>query len=458
MLLAGAELFVCVPQYSTAAGFNFGAVYVFEDTPAGWVQTQKLQGSLTHPGESFGASIAVDGDSLVIGTPSHEFDPINSPADEGIVYEFERTPNGWQEIGFIEPTFLAHPYGRFPTSLALKGDTLIVGDPAESTPPNIFGAHGAVWIFDRSPTGWDLRARLLPPSLLERKGFGSGVQLHQGRLFVSSPSVSYSQVLGPGIIRMYERTGPLAIDNGWQLQQTISGSDGSPRNFFGQTFEVHGDWLFASAMRASFPQSEVGGGYLFKETAAGWVEASRLLPVSSGTFYGRSAAFNGSLVALGANDNGLNPSETGRVALFRHPVEFANECGAIPNSSGQAGRLFPTGSQVASGNDLVLVASALPKKSFGMVLVGRDPALLLGAYGSFGILCLDPMTLGMARQSIRSTGKSGFMAMPLDLNSVPTNPVQSILAGETWLFQVWYRDKLPTPATNMTEAISITFE
>ncbi|MFT7679064.1 MAG: hypothetical protein ACI8QC_003063 [Planctomycetota bacterium] len=458
MLLAGDELFVSVPQYSTSAGFSFGAVYVFQDSPGGWIQTQKLTGSLTHPYEAFGLSIAVDGDSLVIGTPSHEFDPVNSPDAEGIVYEFERTSNGWQEIGFIEPTFLLHPYGRFGTSLALDGDTLVVGDLSEGTPPSFLNGHGAAWIFARSSTGWDLRVRLTPPSILELKGFGHGVQLHQGRLFVSSPAVSYSQVAGFGMVRMYDQSGPPAIDDGWQLQQTISGSDGSNRNFFGQAFEVHGDWLFASAMRASYPQSEVGGGYLFKETAAGWVEASRLLPVTSGRFFGSHAAFNGSVVALGSGDGSLLPGNSGRVAFFRRPVEFANECLAVPNSSGQSGKLFPTGSQTATDNDFVLVASALPEDSFGMVLVGRDPALLLGAYGSLGILCLDPMTLGMVRQSVRVTGEAGFMAMPVDLSSVPTNPVQSILAGETWRFQVWYRDKIPNHVSNMTEAISITFE
>ncbi len=33
-----------------------------------------------------------------------------------------------------------------------------------------------------------------------------------------------------------------------------------------------------------------------------------------------------------------------------------------------------------------------------------------------------------------------------------------VQAGEPWNFQVWYRDQNPTSSSNMTNAVSLTFQ
>jgi hypothetical protein len=44
------------------------------------------------------------------------------------------------------------------------------------------------------------------------------------------------------------------------------------------------------------------------------------------------------------------------------------------------------------------------------------------------------------------------------MGNIPLTPVTSILAGETWNFQAWYRDLNPTNTSNFTDGLSVTFQ
>ncbi len=58
---------------------------------------------------------------------------------------------------------------------------------------------------------------------------------------------------------------------------------------------------------------------------------------------------------------------------------------------------------------------------------------------------------------VQDTGPAGAFSTPVDLTSLPTTPSHSVMAGETWLFQVWYRDMNPGPTSNLTDVVAVTF-
>ena len=60
---------------------------------------------------------------------------------------------------------------------------------------------------------------------------------------------------------------------------------------------------------------------------------------------------------------------------------------------------------------------------------------------------------------IKDTGAGGAVSIQLDLTNTPTpgGPV-AIQPGETWRFQLWFRDKNPGKTTNFTDGVSITFQ
>ena len=64
----------------------------------------------------------------------------------------------------------------------------------------------------------------------------------------------------------------------------------------------------------------------------------------------------------------------------------------------------------------------------------------------------------IAGYPVLSTGASGSVELTIDRTNTPTPTGSvSVLAGETWNFQAWYRDLHPGPTSNFTDALSVTF-
>ncbi|MCP3996252.1 MAG: hypothetical protein GY722_14505 [bacterium] len=76
--------------------------------------------------------------------------------------------------------------------------------------------------------------------------------------------------------------------------------------------------------------------------------------------------------------------------------------------------------------------------------------------GSQGFICLAG-NIGRYNQTADIVqGPTG--SIQLDLTSIPVNPAQAVLPGDTWNFQAWYRDNNPGPTSNFTDAVSVTFQ
>ncbi len=139
---------------------------------------------------------------------------------------------------------------------------------------------------------------------------------------------------------------------------------------------------------------------------------------------------------------------------------MANFCNpALSNSTGLAGTLSGSGSTTVSDNDLTLQADQLPLNRFGYFLAGTMQGFVAIPGGSQGNLCLGG-SLGRFRTAaqVGFTGTTGSISLQVDLTQIPTNPVQSVLAGQTWFFQAWYRDVNPTSTSNFTDGLRVTFE
>ena len=88
--------------------------------------------------------------------------------------------------------------------------------------------------------------------------------------------------------------------------------------------------------------------------------------------------------------------------------------------------------------------------------LGR-PALGLGGRFRGGNLCLGG-GIGRHAKQIANSGAAGELVLKLDLTALPRpGGTHSVVAGETWNFQAWYRDKNPTNTSNFSDGISITF-
>ena len=137
-----------------------------------------------------------------------------------------------------------------------------------------------------------------------------------------------------------------------------------------------------------------------------------------------------------------------------------NYCGpANLNSTGQSAVISAFGSDVASKNDLTLTAAQLPPNKFGYFLNSDVQDFKPFPGGSQGNLCLGG-GIGPHAKQIANSGAAGELVIDVDLTALPRpGGTHSVVAGETWNFQCWFRDKVAGQSTsNFTDGIEIVFK
>ena len=130
----------------------------------------------------------------------------------------------------------------------------------------------------------------------------------------------------------------------------------------------------------------------------------------------------------------------------------ASLCVGELNSTGQGATVRTSGSSTISDNELILDVAGLPLGSAGYFLmsevVGQTPV-------SQGVLCLDSPLLRFSL-TVLTSSPGGWAQFRPDLTSLPQGTM--ITAGSTWHFQYWYRDANPGSVSNLSEAVSLTFQ
>ena len=143
-----------------------GAAYVYTRAGASWTE-QKLLPNDPVPKAAFGWSVAIDGDTAVIGAQYHKPDALYGA--RGAAYVFTRTGDTWTQQQLLALNdFTLKNVGR---RVAVSGDTLLIGaykrDQYENRP------YGRVFVFTRTGAVWTQQAELVPSDGAPGDDFGS---------------------------------------------------------------------------------------------------------------------------------------------------------------------------------------------------------------------------------------------------------------------------------------------
>src|SRR5919197_1391765 len=168
-----------------------GAAYVFTRTGGVWSQQAYLKASNTGDRDVFGFSVAVAGDTVVVGALSEDSNATgidgnqaDTSADSaGAAYVFTRTGNIWSQQAYLKAsnTDVNDSFGH---SVAVSGDTVVVGANFErSNATGIDGnqadnsavAAGAAYVFTRTGGVWSQQAYLKASNTGDRDVFGFSV-------------------------------------------------------------------------------------------------------------------------------------------------------------------------------------------------------------------------------------------------------------------------------------------
>ena len=160
-------------------GPDAGAAYVFIRKQTGWALQAKLIPSDGEPEDLFGFSVAMDGDTVIVG--SHRS---NVPgADAGSAYIFVRRGSDWiQQARLIAND--ANEFEWFGYAVAISGNTAIVGAIRSNTTGK---DSGAAYIFVRNGDLWTQQAKLVGDNTEPRDNFGFSVAVSGDIVVIGSP-------------------------------------------------------------------------------------------------------------------------------------------------------------------------------------------------------------------------------------------------------------------------------
>src|SRR5204862_395148 len=147
--------------------------------------------------DAFGFRLALSGDTLAVGAPWND----EGATDGGAVFVFRRQAAGvWQREAIVRPR-VPGEVDVFGIALALRGDVLVAGAPADlSLDGGIFGDPtfsevgnvnvGAAHVYRATEAGYERVAYLKAPAPEDKDFFGSTVATDGEQVFVAAPSGS----------------------------------------------------------------------------------------------------------------------------------------------------------------------------------------------------------------------------------------------------------------------------
>ena len=155
-----------------------GGAYVFVRNGSAWTQQAHLTASNPHLLDNFGVSVAISGDTVVVGA-------YGESSSAGAAYVFVRNGTSWNDQAFLKASN-SDANDQFGGSVAISGDKTIVGAFGESSNANgVNGSQadngaplaGAAYVFVRNGSTWSQQAYLKASNSDAGDSFGFAVAL-----------------------------------------------------------------------------------------------------------------------------------------------------------------------------------------------------------------------------------------------------------------------------------------
>jgi hypothetical protein len=286
---SGEWLVVGAPGEDAASVLNAGAAYVYRFNGSVYELDSPLNAADAGNNDEFGSALAIDGDVIVIGAPE---DDLPSGSGAGSAYVFERSGSIWQQRAK-----LVAPDGRtadlFGASVAISGDLVVVGAPYDDIDGigvNVGSAH----VFERTGGTWNHALTLLASDAGTNHRFARSVAVSGNRVLVGAPEVEQ----GAGAVYAYRFEGLIAPFEG-----RLVADDRSEFDAFGTALSMDGTTiLIGASQRNAVVGENVGAGYVFTRLGSQWTQKARLTVPDPqvGERLGLSVALHGGMALLGA--------------------------------------------------------------------------------------------------------------------------------------------------------------
>jgi hypothetical protein len=318
------------------------AAYVFVKSGTTWKQVAELQDGVSNDELGFSVSISGDANTIVAGAPNS--------ASDGTAYVFVKPAGGWQDTPPTATLTVAGGQVHFADSVAISNDgaTIVAGAEGDGSP-------GAAYVFVKPASGW--QSTNVPTATLSATG---SVML--GNVVAMGGDTIVAGSVGFDVDAAYVFVKPPA---GWQDAQptaTLRPSDNNGVDYFGTSVAISGNTVVVGA--PFHPNFAPGTAYVFVEAETGWRDMTQTAELSVATDstleLGTSVAVEGNVVLAGApfDQIGQNDEQGAVFGYVEPPTGWANSStpvGSVTSSDNESEDRF--GDAIAISGTLVVIGA-----------------------------------------------------------------------------------------------------
>jgi hypothetical protein len=288
----GTTIVVGAP-YKELDGVNqAGQAYVYRDLGSGWVLVDTVRSVGVTPGDQFGSAVDVQGNTVVVGAYS---DRMGSDSEAGSVFVFTESDGSFVESAFLQvPTasFRAH-VGR---SVAIDNGVIVAGANDEEGGSGNNGGAAYVWVFN---DGWQLVQRLTPPNPQTWVSFGESIDIRDGVIVVGDPERSVPGASGGGAAFVYRPDG----SGLWAFETMITPTGVfSDDSFANRVAFADANTIVSGAHNDDDRGPQSGSGFVFRFDGSSWIQTGPFYASdgTSGDNFGFAVGADGDRAIFGA--------------------------------------------------------------------------------------------------------------------------------------------------------------
>ncbi|MBN1630807.1 MAG: IPT/TIG domain-containing protein, partial [Thermoleophilia bacterium] len=456
-------------QSDNSAGQS-GAVYVLDYSGSTGIQQAYAKASNTDVEDYFGwsvaASLAPTGDTVVVGAPWEDSSATgvngdesdNSAVDSGAAYVFVRSGGVWTQQAYLKASNTGLGYDQFGTSVAISGDTVVVGAPWEdSSATGVDGDEsddsasgaGAAYVFVRAGETWTQQAYLKASNTDEYDNFGYSVAISLDTVVVGAygEDSATTGVDGDQSDNTAASSGAAYVftesDGVWTQQAYLKASNTDAGDNFGYSVAISLDQLVVGAYgeascatgvdgdQSDNTAAESGAAYIFYRPHDGsWFQEAYLKASNTEAedYFGYSVAVSGDTVVVGAygedsSSTGVNGNQTDNSA-----------------SGAGAAYVFALSAPAWVQQAYIKASNIEAADRFGYSVAVSGDTVLVGAYG----------------EDSNSTGVNGDQTD----NSFASSGAAYVLTrtGDVWTQQAYLKASNPSPGDDFGHSVAIAGE
>ena len=295
----------------TGADCEQGAVYIFR-TSNGWgTYTETKLTAADGAGEdNFGRSVAVEGNTVVVGAQGVDDAGLSS----GAVYVFT-TSDGWNTYTENKLTASdAAESDNFGWSVAIAGGVVVVGAYGVNT------QTGAIYVF-RTSDGWNTHTeiKLTASDAASGDQFGLSVAI-DGNTVVVGARLDDDDGSGSGSVYVFRTS-----NNGASYNEVakLKAHNAAENDLFGYSVAIDGGVIVAGAYaKGSKKGSSTGAAYIFSsDDGTNYDQVANVTAADAAAedHFGLSVAIAGGTVVVGAYQDDDGGTDSGAVYIFATP-------------------------------------------------------------------------------------------------------------------------------------------